>query len=82
MDEHGVGASFAGAGEQLLARRDAGDDLADLRLPLDLKAVRTVIAPTAGVEELVEIGDESLAVDGGAHERRVYQGNTRAVLSV
>jgi hypothetical protein len=60
MDQHGVRAGLPGADEQLLAGRDAGDDLADLLPPLHLQAVRAVVPP-ARVEVLVEMGDEGVA---------------------
>ena len=61
VDQHRVGARHGRPGEQLGARGDAGDDLADLAPPLDLEAVGAVVGSLGGLEVGVEVADEFVA---------------------
>ena len=62
MDEHELGALVRGALEELEPGGHAGDDRRDRFGPRDLEAVGAVVGERRGVEQLVEVGEQGVAV--------------------
>ena len=64
MNDDGVGLAIDCEGEELSRGGDRCDDFLDLRTPLDLKAIGTVVSCPLGLEQLVEFGHQLQEIHG------------------